>query len=268
MTSTFDRPPVVPADAPDFVRRVTATLMAGHGNAMPVSLMPVDGTWPTGTTRFEKRNLALKLPRWDENLCTQCGQVPAGLPPRGHPRQGLPSRVDGPGATGFLSAAMKGKDFPEGHSDPNQIAPDDCTGCGLCVEVCPIRDRQDPDRKALNMVDAHEFHAAEQANWDFFLTLPEYDRAALEPSKIKHAMLLQPLFEFSGACVGCGETPYIKLATQLFGDRMLVANATGCSSIYGGNLPTTPYTTDANARPRSEQLAVRGQRRVRPGDFA
>ena len=128
------------------------------------------------------------------------------------------------------------------------MAPDDCTGCGLCVEVCPIRDRKDPNRKALNMLDADERHGVEQANWDFFLTLPEYDRRSLDGTKIKHAMMLQPLFEFSGACVGCGETPYVKLASQLFGDRMLIGNATGCSSIYGGNLPTTPYATDPNGR--------------------
>ncbi|HYN77613.1 MAG TPA: pyruvate:ferredoxin (flavodoxin) oxidoreductase, partial [Lamprocystis sp. (in: g-proteobacteria)] len=248
VTSTFDRPPVVPADAPDFVRRVTATLMAGQGNAMPVSLMPIDGTWPTGTTRFEKRNLALQLPRWDENLCTQCGKCPLVCPHAAIRAKVYPAGLAAQAPAGFLSAPMKGKDFPEGHRISYQVAPDDCTGCGLCVEVCPIRDRQDPDRKALNMLDAHEFHTAEQANWDFFLTLPEYDRAALEPSKIKHVMLMQPLFEFSGACVGCGETPYIKLATQLFGDRMLIANATGCSSIYGGNLPTTPYAKDANGR--------------------
>jgi pyruvate-ferredoxin/flavodoxin oxidoreductase len=143
---------------------------------------------------------------------------------------------------------IKGKDFPQGYHVTYQVAPDDCTGCGLCVEVCPIRDRKDPKRKALNMLPAEERHDIEQPNWDFFLGLPEYDRTKLDPHKIKHAMMLQPLFEFSGACVGCGETPYVKLATQLFGDRMLMGNATGCSSIYGGNLPTTPYTTDPEGR--------------------
>jgi pyruvate-ferredoxin/flavodoxin oxidoreductase len=248
VTSIFDRPPVVPDDAPEFVRKVTATLLAGLGNQLPVSLMPVDGTWPTGTTRFEKRNLALKLPLWDEALCSQCGKCPLVCPHAAIRAKVFPTELAANAPAGFRHAAMKGKDFPEGHRVAYQIAPDDCTGCGLCVEVCPIRDRTDPSHKALNMVEATEIHDAEQANWDFFLTLPEFDRAKLDPSKIKHAMMMQPLFEFSGACVGCGETPYVKLATQLFGDRMLVANATGCSSIYGGNLPTTPYTTNPEGR--------------------
>jgi pyruvate-ferredoxin/flavodoxin oxidoreductase len=248
VTSIFDRPPVVPIDAPDFVRTVTATLLAGLGNQLPVSLMPVDGTWPTGTTRFEKRNLALQLPLWDEALCSQCGKCPLVCPHAAIRAKVFPAELAAHAPAGFRHAAMKGKDFPEGHRISYQIAPDDCTGCGLCVEVCPIRDRTDPAHKALNMVEATDIHAAEQLNWDFFLTLPEFDRTKLDPSKIKHAMIMQPLFEFSGACVGCGETPYVKLATQLFGDRMLVANATGCSSIYGGNLPTTPYTTNPEGR--------------------
>ena len=247
-TSAFDRPPVVPADAPDFVQRVTATLLAGQGNSLPVSLMPADGTWPTGTTRFEKRNLALQLPQWDEQLCTHCGKCPLVCPHAAIRAKVYPAGLTQSAPAGFQHVQIKGKDFPEGHHITYQVAPDDCTGCGLCVEVCPIRDRKDPSRKALNMVDAETIHASERENWDFFLTLPEYDRAKLEASKIKHAMMLQPLFEFSGACVGCGETPYIKLATQLFGDRMLIANATGCSSIYGGNLPTTPYTKNADGR--------------------
>ena len=248
VTSTFDRPAVVPADAPEFVQRVTATLMGGHGNQLPVSLMPVDGTWPTGTTRFERRNLALELPHWDQDLCTQCGKCPLVCPHAAIRAKVYSADAAANAPATFQHAAIKGKDFPEGYRVSYQIAPDDCTGCGLCVEVCPIRDRQDPNHKALNMVEAGEIHAREQANWDFFLTLPEYDRTKLDASKIKHAMMMQPLFEFSGACVGCGETPYIKLATQLFGDRMLVANATGCSSIYGGNLPTTPYTTNPDGR--------------------
>ncbi|AFL75655.1 pyruvate:ferredoxin (flavodoxin) oxidoreductase [Thiocystis violascens] len=248
VTSAFDRPPVVPDDAPEFVHKVTATLLAGRGNQLPVSLMPVDGTWPTGTTRFEKRNLALKLPLWDEALCSQCGKCPLVCPHAAIRAKVFPAELAADAPASFRHVAMKGKDFPEGHRIAYQIAPDDCTGCGLCAEVCPIRDRTNPSHKALDMVEATEIHDAEQANWDFFLTLPEFDRASLDPSKIKHAMMMQPLFEFSGACVGCGETPYIKLATQLFGDRMLVANATGCSSIYGGNLPTTPYTTNPEGR--------------------
>ena len=248
VTSAFERPPAVPTDAPEFVRTVTATLISGHGDLLPVSLMPADGTWPTGTTRFEKRNLALKLPEWDKDLCTQCGKCPLVCPHAAIRAKVFPAALTAQAPGTFLHAPIKGKDFPADHHITYQVAPDDCTGCGLCVEVCPIRDRKDPSRKALNMVDAALRHGIEQPNWDFFLTLPEYDRTKLDPTKIKHAMMLEPLFEFSGACVGCGETPYIKLATQLFGDRMMIANATGCSSIYGGNLPTTPYTKNPEGR--------------------
>ena len=248
VTSGFDRPPVVPEGTPEFVQRVTATLIANRGDSLPVSLLPADGTWPTGTARYEKRHIALELPRWEIDLCTHCGKCPLVCP-----HAAIRSKVYPPGlAVGapesFMHVPIKGKDFPEGWQISYQVAPDDCTGCGLCVEVCPIRDRQDPKRKALNMTLDPAYYERERANWDFFLSLPEYDRRELEPSKIKHAMILQPLFEFSGACVGCGETPYIKLATQLFGDRMLIANATGCSSIYGGNLPTTPYATNPEGR--------------------
>ncbi len=247
-SSTFERPSAVPDHAPDFVRSVTATLIAGRGDSLPVSLMPMDGTWPTGTTRFEKRNIALQLPKWEEELCTHCGKCPLVCPHAAIRAKVYPAALTATAPASFQHVQIKGKDFPADHHITYQIAPDDCTGCGLCVEVCPIRDRDDPNRKALNMHDAAERHDLEQANWDFFLTLPEYDRTKLDGTKIKHAMMLEPLFEFSGACVGCGETPYIKLATQLFGDRMIVANATGCSSIYGGNLPTTPYTKNADGR--------------------
>ena len=246
--SAFERPPVVPENAPDFVQRVTATLIANKGNSLPVSLMPADGTWPSGTTRFEKRNIALELPQWEDDLCTQCGKCPLVCPHAAIRSKIFSEDAIAQAPEGFQSAKLKGKDFPEGYRISYQIAPDDCTGCGLCVEVCPIRDRKDPSRKALNMRPAEERHDLEVPNWDFFLSLPEYDRSKLDGSKIKHAMMMQPLFEFSGACVGCGETPYIKLATQLFGDRMLIGNATGCSSIYGGNLPTTPYTTNPDGR--------------------
>ncbi len=248
VSSTFDRPPVVPATAPEFVRAVTATLIADLGDSLPVSLMPADGTWPTGTTRFEKRNIALKLPKWEDDLCTHCGKCPLVCPHAAIRAKVYPAALTDLAPASFQHVQIKGKDFPADHHITYQVAPDDCTGCGLCVEVCPIRDRKDPNRKALNMVEATERHGIEQANWDFFLTLPEYDRRRLDGTKIKHAMMLQPLFEFSGACVGCGETPYIRLASQLFGDRMLIGNATGCSSIYGGNLPTTPYTKDPAGR--------------------
>ena len=248
VTSAFDRPAVVPDSAPEFVRQVTATLIAGKGDSLPVSLMPADGTWPTGTTRFEKRNIALQLPQWEDDICTHCGKCPMVCPHAAIRAKVYPATLTETAPATFKHVPIKGKDFPADHHVTYQVAPDDCTGCGLCVEVCPIRDRKDPNRKALNMVPAETIHAREQAHWDFFLTLPEFDRTQLDGSKIKHAMMLQPLFEFSGACVGCGETPYIKLATQLFGDRMLIANATGCSSIYGGNLPTTPYTTNPEGR--------------------
>jgi pyruvate-ferredoxin/flavodoxin oxidoreductase len=248
VTSAFERPPVVPVGAPEFVRKVTAVLMADKGDSLPVSLMPPDGTWPTGTTQYEKRNIALELPRWEDDICTHCGKCPLVCPHAAIRAKVYPAELTEKAPETFQHVQIKGKDFPQGFHITYQVAPDDCTGCGLCVEVCPIRDRKDPKRKALNMHPAEERHDVEQANWDFFLGLPEYDRTRLEPSKIKHAMMLQPLFEFSGACVGCGETPYVKLATQLFGDRMLVGNATGCSSIYGGNLPTTPYTVNPEGR--------------------
>ena len=248
-TSTIEVPPVVAANAPEFVQRVTATLIAGAGDRLPVSAMSADGTWPSGTAAYEKRQLALEIPHWEMDLCTHCGKCPLVCP-----HAAIRSKVfdearirDAP--AGFLHMPVKGaKDFPPGTHISYQVAPDDCTGCGLCVEICPIRDKKDPKRKALNMVPIEPRRVVEQANWDFFLRLPEFDRTGLKETTLKGAMIMQPLFEFSGACVGCGETPYIKLATQLFGDRMLIANATGCSSIYGGNLPTTPYTCNPDGR--------------------
>ena len=249
LSSRIEMPPVVAANAPDFVQRVTATLIAGQGDKLPVSAMSADGTWPLGTAAYEKRQLALEIPQWAMELCTHCGKCPLVCP-----HAAIRSKLFDEGLTdqapeGFLHAPVKGgKQFPEGTHISYQVAPDDCTGCGLCVEICPIRDKQDPKRKALNMVPIDDRREIEQANWEFFVGLPEFDRTQLKETTLKGAMVMQPLFEFSGACVGCGETPYIKLATQLFGDRMLIANATGCSSIYGGNLPTTPYTTNPEGR--------------------
>ena len=245
----IEMPPVVAANAPAFVQRVTAPLIAGRGDSLPVSAMSADGTWPLGTAAYEKRQLALEIPHWEMALCTHCGKCPLVCP-----HAAIRSKVFDVGLVenapeGFLHMPVKGaKDFPPGTHISYQVAPDDCTGCGLCVEVCPIRDKQDPKRKALNMAPVEQRRTIEQANWAFFRSLPEFDRTRLKATTLKGAMIMQPLFEFSGACVGCGETPYIKLATQLFGDRMLVANATGCSSIYGGNLPTTPYTTNPDGR--------------------
>jgi pyruvate-ferredoxin/flavodoxin oxidoreductase len=248
VTSSFDRSPMVPENAPEFVQKVTSVLMADKGDSLPVSLMPNDGVWPTGTTQYEKRNIALQLPKWEDDICTHCGKCPLVCPHAAIRAKVYPAELTENAPEGFQHVQIKGKDFPQGFHITYQVAPEDCTGCGLCVEVCPIRDRKNPKRKALNMHPAEERHPIEQPNWDFFRTLPEYDRTKLVATKIKHAMMLQPLFEFSGACVGCGETPYVKLATQLFGDRMFIGNATGCSSIYGGNLPTTPYTVTPEGR--------------------
>ncbi|MES9832047.1 MAG: pyruvate:ferredoxin (flavodoxin) oxidoreductase [Candidatus Thiodiazotropha sp. DIVDIV] len=243
------RKPTVPHDAPEFVQQVTAPIIAGKGDSIPVSLMPADGTWPLGTTAYEKRNIALQLPKWEMDLCTHCGKCPLVCPHAAIRSKAFPQELTADAPESFLHTQVKGgKDFEPGTQITYQVAPDDCTGCGLCVEICPIRDKKNPQRKALNMVEDQTYHEQERINWEFFLGLPEYDRTNLKETTLKGAMIMQPLFEFSGACVGCGETPYIKLATQLFGDRMLIANATGCSSIYGGNLPTTPYTTNPEGR--------------------
>ncbi|NJA07703.1 pyruvate:ferredoxin (flavodoxin) oxidoreductase [Methylococcaceae bacterium WWC4] len=246
--STFDLQAPVAANAPDFVRRVTGEIIAGRGDALPVSAMPADGTFPTGTAAYEKRNLALAIPVWETDLCTQCGKCPMVCPHAAIRSKIFPTHAVADAPATFKHAAMLGKDFPAGLSISYQVAPEDCTGCGLCVDICPIRDKSNASRKALNMAPQAPLREPESQNWDYFLGLPEYDRRLIKTSTIKGAMVLQPLFEFSGACVGCGETPYVKLASQLFGDRMIVANATGCSSIYGGNLPTTPWTKNADGR--------------------
>ncbi|MGB5466731.1 MAG: pyruvate:ferredoxin (flavodoxin) oxidoreductase [Sedimenticolaceae bacterium] len=249
VSSRIEMPPVVAANAPTFVRDVTATLIAGRGDSLPVSAMSADGTWPLGTAAYEKRQLALEIPHWEMELCTHCGKCPLVCPHAAIRAKAFDEELAADAPAGFLHTQIKGgRDFPPSTHISYQVSPDDCTGCGLCVEICPIRDKQNPQRKALNMVPIAAHREVEQANWDFFLSLPEFDRTTLKETTLKGAMIMQPLFEFSGACVGCGETPYIKLATQLFGDRMLIANATGCSSIYGGNLPTTPYTTNPDGR--------------------
>ena len=247
-SSTTELRPPVPADAPAFVREVTGEMIAGRGDAIPVSKLPVDGTWPVGTAAVEKRRLALELPVLEPDLCIECGKC-VFVCPHSVIRSKV-FRADEPAnmPASFRHLPLKGKEFDEGLSVTYQVSPDDCTGCQLCVEVCPARDKANLSRKALNMHPIEPLLDEERANWAFFETLPDYDREKIRWTTIKGAMLARPLFEFSGACVGCGETPYIRLATQLFGDRMIIANATGCSSIYGGNLPTTPYTTDANGR--------------------
>src|SRR5574343_232885 len=237
-----------PSAADDFIHRVTLPLIAGHGDKLPVSCFPPDGTWPTGTARHEKRNLALEIPVWDEALCTQCGKCVFVCPHSAIRAKVFPADAASSAPTTFKHVATRSKDYPAGSRMSYQVAPEDCTGCTLCVEACPIRDKSNISHKAVNMAPQAPLRAAEAANWDFFLSLPDLDRQNAKRTALPGAMLLQPLFEFSGACVGCGETPYIRLPTQLFGDRMLIANATGCSSIYGGNLPTTPYCKDAEGR--------------------
>ncbi|WP_312317889.1 pyruvate:ferredoxin (flavodoxin) oxidoreductase [Atlantibacter hermannii] len=241
------RPPVVADAAPDFVKTVTAAMLAGLGDALPVSALPPDGTWPLGTTRWEKRNIAEEIPIWKPELCTQCNHCVAACP-HSAIRAKVVSPEDLEAAPDALqSLDVKSRDM-RGQKYVLQVAPEDCTGCNLCVEVCPAKDRQNPDIKAINMMSRLEHVEEEKVNYDFFLQLPEIDRNQLERIDIRTSQLISPLFEYSGACSGCGETPYIKLLTQLYGDRLLIANATGCSSIYGGNLPSTPYTTDANGR--------------------
>ncbi len=228
----------------DFVSRVTATMMAGKGDLLPVSAMPVDGTFPTGTTRFEKRRIAAEIPIWEPDICIDCGKC-AIVCPHAAIRlkayeQGTLDTVDGV-PEGFPTKKFRSRELKDFQLTV-QVAPDDCTGCGICVDVCPAKDKTDVKRKSINMRSADEHREVEQARFDAFLAIPEVDRAALSHDTVKNSQLLEPLFEFSGACSGCGETPYVKLLTQLFGDRLLIANATGCSSIYGGNLPTTPYS--------------------------
>ncbi|HTQ55445.1 MAG TPA: pyruvate:ferredoxin (flavodoxin) oxidoreductase [Bryobacteraceae bacterium] len=243
-TATFDIRPAVPAAAPEFVQKVTARIIAGEGDDLPVSAMPIDGTFPTGTTQWEKRNIALEIPVWDEELCIQCGKCVLVCPHAViRAKVYEPQHAGGAPAT-FKAVPARWKDFKT-MKYTLQVAPEDCTGCGLCVEVCPAKSKSEVKHKAINMAPQAPLREPEAANWDFFLKIPDIDRRLLSHSLVKDNQLLQPLFEFSGACSGCGETPYVKLVTQLFGDRMIVGNATGCSSIYGGNLPTTPYSVNS-----------------------
>ncbi len=244
--------PLVPLpgeeDLPAFVREVTLPICRGQGDRLPVSRMPPDGSFPTGTARYEKRNLALEIPVWDEVLCTQCGKCVFVCPHSAIRARVFPAELAAGAPPTFKHVPVRSKDYPPGLHISYQVAPEDCTGCGNCVEACPIHDKSNVSQRALNMAPQSPLREQERQNYAFFLSLPAYDREAIRHNTLPGAMLLDPLFEYSGACAGCGETPYIRLATQLFGDRMLIANATGCSSIYGGNLPTTPYTTNAEGR--------------------
>jgi pyruvate-ferredoxin/flavodoxin oxidoreductase len=245
-TATFQGPPIVSDEAPDFVKAVSAVMLAGRGDELPVSAFAVDGTWPMSTARWEKRNLAANIPVWEPLLCIQCNKCAFVCP-----HAAIRAKVYQPAALEprpetFKSVAYKAPDL-KGLNYTIQVAPEDCTGCNLCVVVCPAKDKSNPKRKAINMTPQPPLRDSERTNFDFFLKLPEVDREKVRID-VKGSQLLQPLFEFSGACSGCGETPYIKLMTQLFGDRAIIANATGCSSIYGGNLPTTPYCTNREGR--------------------
>ncbi|MFI5104945.1 MAG: 2-oxoacid:acceptor oxidoreductase family protein, partial [Terriglobales bacterium] len=236
VTSGLVLHPPVAAQAPEFVRNVLGPIIQGNGDLLPVSKMPSDGTYPSGTSQWEKRNIALEIPAWDKDLCIQCGKCVLVCPHAVIRAKVYDADKLAAAPEGFLSAPARWKDM--GHMKYSlQVSPEDCTGCTLCVDVCPAKSKTDATHRALNMVPQPPIREREVKNWDFFLQLPEFDREKLSFSQIKDVQLMQPLFEFSGACSGCGETPYIKLMSQLFGDRTIVANATGCSSIYGGNLP-------------------------------
>ena len=240
-------PPVVPAHAPEFVRTVTAEMLAGRGDDLPVSALPVDGTYPSGTAAYEKRNISELVAVWDSDLCIQCGNCSFVCPHSViRSRYYDQSRLEG-APDGFRSAPLDAVGLPDTRYTL-QVYVEDCTGCGLCVEACPVVAPGDPVRKAINLAPREPLVAAERDNIAFFETLPASDRSRVDFGTVRGTQFLEPLFEFSGACAGCGETPYVKLLSQLFGDRLMVANATGCSSIYGGNLPTTPWTTDADGR--------------------
>ncbi len=246
--SSLERAPTVPESAPEFIRNVTATIIEGNGDLIPVSALPADGTYPLSTTRWEKRNIAHEVPVWDPDVCIQCNKCIMVCP-----HATIRVKVYDPGlladAPGtFKSTPVKGKDFPEEWLYSLQVAVEDCTGCGVCVDICPAKNKSETSLKAINMAEQAPLREAERENWNFFLRLPAYDRRELKIGQVKESQLLEPLFEFSGACSGCGETPYVKLLSQLFGDRAMIANATGCSSIYCGNLPTPPWTTNADGR--------------------
>ncbi len=246
-TSSKEVRRAVPVQAPEFVQNVLAPMILGNGDDLPVSALPVDGTFPTGTAQWEKRNIALEIPEWDEKICIQCGKCVLVCPHAVIRAKVYDGALLKDAPPTFKSKDAMWKNFA-GSKYTLQVAPEDCTGCALCIEACPAKSKTEPKHRAINMVPQIPIREQEAGNWDYFLSLPEVDRSALSLAQVKDVQLLQPLFEFSGACSGCGETPYIKLMTQLFGDRTVVGNATGCTSIYGGNLPTTPYTFNKDGR--------------------
>ncbi|BAW96647.1 pyruvate:ferredoxin (flavodoxin) oxidoreductase [[Synechococcus] sp. NIES-970] len=247
VNSPIRKPPAVSPDAPDFMKNVQIPMLIKEGDRLPVSVLPCDGTYPTGTSKWEKRNVAESIPVWDPDVCIQCGKC-VMVCPHATIRAKVyePNLLENAPKT-FKAIDAKDKSFA-GQKFTIQVAPEDCTGCGICVDVCPAKNKAQPSLKAINMAEQLPLREQERTNWDYFLSLPLPERRELKLNQIREQQLQEPLFEFSGACAGCGETPYIKLISQLFGDRTVIANATGCSSIYGGNLPTTPYTTNAEGR--------------------
>ncbi len=249
VSSTKEFRAAIHGNAPDFVNEVTAEIIRGNGEKLPVSKMPVDGVFPTATTKYEKRDLALAIPSWDPDVCLQCGKCAMVCPHAAIRVKVVDKATLANAPEGFKYTAAKGfkTDFAEAVFSI-AVSAYDCTGCGVCVQACPAKNKADAEKKAINMVPQAPIAKSEGEKWDFFVDLPEFDRKAVNKNLVKQAMLLEPLFEFSGSCAGCGETPYVRLVSQLFGDRMVVANATGCSSIYGGNLPTTPWAKNKEGR--------------------
>ena len=247
VTANSDILPPVPADSPLFVKEVIGTIISRDGDTIPVSKLPVDGTYPTATTQYEKRNISLEIPVWDNEICIQCGKCVFVCPHAVIREKIYDPKLLANAPSTFKHADARFKEFSD-MAFTLQVAPEDCTGCTLCVEVCPVKNKSEVGKKAINMAEQIPLRESEAENWDFFLTIPEIDRSLVKLNDVKYSQLLRPLFEFSGACAGCGETPYVKLLSQLFGDRAIIANATGCSSIYGGNLPTTPYAVNDQGR--------------------
>ena len=247
ITSTIEMPPPFPDNAPVFERNVLGAIYGNRGDELPVSAFPVDGTFPTGTARWEKRNLALEIPAWDTTTCIQCGKCAMVCPHSVIRIKVYDGKLLASAPETFKATDARDKEWA-GMKYTIQVAPEDCTGCGICVDICPAKNKTETRLKAINMVPQPALRESERDNWEFFLKLPELDRRNIKISTIRQQQVQEPLFEFSGACSGCGETPYLKLVSQLFGDRAVIANATGCSSIYGGNLPTTPWTKNLDGR--------------------
>ena len=246
-TSTIEMPPPFPMEAPAFERDVLGVIYGNRGDELPVSVFPIDGTFPTGTAKWEKRNLALEIPVWDTKTCIQCGKCAMVCPHSVIRIKVYDGKLLENAPATFKSTEARDREWA-GMKYTIQVAPEDCTGCGICVDICPAKNKSETRLKAINMLPQPPLRFPERDNWDFFLKLPELDRRNIKVSTIRQQQVQEPLFEFSGACSGCGETPYLKLVSQLFGDRAVIANATGCSSIYGGNLPTTPWTKNLDGR--------------------